>query len=107
MNYINRLSVYGVWRGNRNTPIVVRAESPQQAVNKSSKPVSAGGKKHKAVGWNKKVKSVRKLKGQDLKDVKRGKWVRTRSNGKRVTGRAPEKRPPKHRPGLYKNRRKK
>lgn len=107
MTPTNKLSnVYGVWRGDRNTPIVVRANNRAEAESKSAKPVSAGGRKHKPLGWDKKVKAVRKLKGKDLTDAKKGRWVRTRKSGKRVTGRAPEKNPPKHRPGLY-NRRKK
>ncbi|MEI2420688.1 hypothetical protein V6O07_10475 [Arthrospira platensis SPKY2] len=99
-----KTSVYGVWRGDRNTPIVVRAKTASEAIRKSTQPVSAGGRPHKALGWNKSVKGVKKLSGQDLKEANSGKWVRTRVSGQRVTGRAPEKNPPKHRPGLYKRR---
>lgn len=101
-----KTSVYGVWRGERNTPIVIRAKTAAEAIRKSKEPVSAGGKPHKAVGWDKSVKGVKKLSGQDLKEAISGKWVRTRVSGKRVTGKAPEKTPPKYRPGLYKKRKK-
>lgn len=88
--------IYGVWLKGRRTAAVVTAETRSQAISKV--------RKKKVVGASNPVVAAKVLTGQDLKDVRAGKWIRTRADGTRVSGRAPESSPPKYRPGLGRRR---
>lgn len=89
-------SYYMVWFAGRNTSTVVRASSRSEAIAKA--------RAKKVAGHDQPVKSVKKAKGKDLDDIKKGKWVRTRPSGQRVHGRAPkEESPSRFRPQYKKD----
>lgn len=77
------MALYGVWHKGYSTPVVVNASSSSEAKKK------AKNKKHQTRGGAAIVKS-KKLDKQDSAIARKGRWVRTRASGKKVTGRAPE-----------------
>jgi hypothetical protein len=68
------MPVKGVWFKGRRTPVVVNANSRQEAINKAKQNKKRGGNK---------VVSVRNLKGKDLRTANKGRWVRTGPNGEK------------------------
>jgi hypothetical protein len=64
---------YGIWYKNRTTPVVVNAESSEEARSKGS------DRRKESYGA---ITAVKALKGADAKAARRGDWVRTRASGK-------------------------
>jgi hypothetical protein len=64
---------YGIWYKNRTTPVVVNAESSDEARSKGS------DRRKESYGA---ITAVKTLKGADAKAARRGDWVRTRASGK-------------------------
>jgi hypothetical protein len=64
---------YGIWYKNRTTPVVVNAESSDEARSKGS------DRRKESYGA---ITAVKALKGADAKAARRGDWVRTRASGK-------------------------
>jgi hypothetical protein len=64
---------YGIWYKNRTTPVVVSAESSDEARSKGS------DRRKESYGA---ITAVKTLKGADAKAARRGDWVRTRASGK-------------------------
>jgi hypothetical protein len=64
---------YGIWYKNRTTPVVVSAESSEDARSKGS------DRRKESYGA---ITAVKALKGADAKAARRGDWVRTRASGK-------------------------
>lgn len=67
----------------RNTSTVVKAASRSEAISKA--------RKTKAAGNDQPVVSARKANQDELKDIRHGKWVRTRSTGAHPTRGARQK----------------
>jgi hypothetical protein len=64
---------YGIWYKNRTTPVVVNAESSDEARSKGS------DRRKESYGA---ITAVKVLKGADAKAARQGDWVRTRASGK-------------------------
>jgi hypothetical protein len=64
---------YGIWYKNRTTPVVVNAESSEEARSKGS------DRRKESYGA---ITAVKALKGADARAARRGDWVRTRASGK-------------------------
>ena len=86
---------YGVWPEGRNTPIVVQADNASSARSKAKGKNSAGSKGP--------ISAVKKLDSKDSAKAEKGEWIRTRSDGTKVHGKAPaDKSPSKYRPQFKK-----
>lgn len=69
---------YNVFFQGRNTGTVVDAKNRQEAIQKA--------RKKKVAGHRGPVVAAKLLQGKDLRDANKGRWVRTRADGSRSTG---------------------
>lgn len=67
--------VRGVWFEGRRTAIIVRAKKRSEAISKARAKLRRGGTA---------VKKVRQLNSSELRQAKRGAWVRSGPNGERA-----------------------
>lgn len=70
---MKKVAKYGVWFAGRNTPVVKTATTRDEAIKKARLSRTAGS--------SGRVVAARRLKGRDLNDANKGRWVRSRPDG--------------------------